>query len=115
MLGIESLYTHTFTISRVVRSRDNQGGWSVGYTVVETAQGRLRPRGSSEQTVADQEQAKVSHVLYCAASVDVRRGDLVSGAGKVVEVIAVREPSQAGHHLECDCLEIQKEAEELTS
>ena len=47
-------------------------------------------------------------MLYTAADSDVRRDDLVSGAGQVVRVVDVREPSHAGHHLEVDCLETQK-------
>lgn len=112
---IEGLYNHAFTISRIQRMSDAQGGWTVGYVVVDTCQGRLRPVSTSERTVSNQEQAKVRYVLYCATTIDVRRADLVSGAGKVVEVVAVREPSLAGHHLEVDCEEIQKSTPEVES
>ncbi len=113
--SIQALYIHTLTISRPTRTADGQGGWAVGYTNVGTTRGRLRPSSASERTTAQQQHARVSHVLYCGATVDVRRGDLVSGAGKTVEVLDVREPSHAGHHFECDCREVQKEGEEVTS
>jgi head-tail adaptor len=107
MLTIETLYSHTFTVSRPTRTADGQGGWAVGYVEIGEIRGRLRPLGSSERTVADQQQARVTHVLYCPADSDIQRGDLVSGAGQTVEVIAVREPSHAGHHWEVDCMETQ--------
>jgi head-tail adaptor len=107
---IEALYIHTLTVTRPTRTGDGQGGWTVTYETVGTIDGRLRPAGASEKTTADQEQAQVTHVLYCAADEDIQRGDLVMGTGlPVVEIIAVREPSYMGHHLECDCVEIQKE------
>ncbi len=111
-MGIEVLYSHEFTISRPTRASDGQGGFLVAYADAGTFRGRLRPASASERTVAQQQQAKVSHVLYCATTVDIRRGDLVTGAGQTVEVIDIREPSHAAHHLEVDCLEIQKESEE---
>jgi len=106
---IESLYTHTFMVSRPTRASDGQGGWLVDYVEIGEIRGRLRPLGSSERVTADQQQATISHVLYCSADSDMARGDLVSGAGKTVQVIAVREPSHARHHYEVDCSEIQKE------
>ena len=111
MRTIESLFNHTFTVSRSTRISDGQGGWLLGYVEIGEIRGRLRPLGSSERVVADQQQAAISHVLYCSADSDIERGDLVSGAGKTVQVIAVREPSHAGHHYEIDCQEIQKEPE----
>ncbi len=111
-MGIEALYNATFTVNRPTRTPDGQGGFALGYAEAGTLRGRLRPASSSERTVARQDQAVVSHVFYCAAESDLRRGDLVSGAGQTVEVIAVREPSHAGHHWECDCREYQKEREE---
>ncbi len=112
---IDALYIHSLTISRPTRTSDDQGGWAVGYSDQGAIAGRLRPTGASEQKVADQQQARVTHVLYCATDEDIRRGDLVSGAGVTVEVVAVREPSHMGHHLECDCVEIQQESEETGS
>ena len=112
MIGIEHLFNALFTVSRPTRASDGQGGWAVSYVEAGTLRGRLRPTSAAERSVAQQEQARVSHVLYCAAEADLRRGDLVSGAGQTVEVVAIREPSHAGHHWEVDCLEIQKEGEQ---
>ena len=112
-MGIETLYIHTVTVARPTRTSDGQGGWALGYEDAGAVVGRLRPATPSEIVSADQQQGKVSHVFYCSPEADIRRGDLLSGvSGQVVEVVTVREPSHMAHHLEIDCLEIQKEAEQ---
>lgn len=111
-MGISVLFNALFSVSRPTRTTDSQGGWAVGYADAGSVRGRLRPAGSSEQRVAGQQQARVTHVLYTAAEADIRRGDLVSGAGQTVEVLAIREPSHASHHWEIDCQETQKETEQ---
>jgi head-tail adaptor len=120
-VSIASLYIHTLRHFRPTRTSDGQGGWAVGYETLADVVGRLRPASASERTVAAQEQVYVSHVLYCAADEDVQREDLLTldnGAhpAVVVEVVAVREPSYSGHHLEIDAYQVQKPTvEELGS
>jgi head-tail adaptor len=119
MMGVfESLLNNTFTISRRTRTADGQGGWSIEYTAVDEASGRIRPATGTEREVAAAEEQQISHVLYLAADTDIERGDRVAcgtGSGDpaarelVVDVQGIREPSLAGHHLEVDCLERQKE------
>lgn len=108
-MGIGALFNAVFAVSRPGRTSDGQGGWAMSYAPVGAVDGRLRPASATEIASAAQRMAQVSHVLYTPAHVDLLRGDLVSGAGVTVEVVAVRAPSQAGHHLEVDCLERQKE------
>jgi hypothetical protein len=40
---------------------------------------------------------------------DIARGDLVTCDGLAVDVQGVRDPSFAGHHLEVDCVETQRD------
>lgn len=111
MSAFESLLNHTFTIMRRERTSDGQGGWTITYVEIGSAEGRIRPASSGEREVAAQEQRQISHVLYVAAGgTDIARGDLVIGGQLTVDVQGIREPSQAGHHLEIDCLETQREA-----
>ena len=111
-MGIEALYIHLGTISRPTRVSDGQGGWAVGYADAGTVSGRLRPASSTERVAAAQRQAEISHVWYCSTAADVRREDWITVGDQTVEVTAVREPSHKGHHLECDCVEIQKGSEQ---
>jgi len=109
MSAFESLLNHTFTIYRRGRTSDGQGGWKITYGEIGTAAGRMRPASSAEREVAAAEQRQISHVLYVVDGADIARGDLVIGGGLTVDVLGVREPSQAGHHLEIDCMETQRE------
>jgi SPP1 family predicted phage head-tail adaptor len=105
----ESLLTHDFVIYRRQRESDGQGGWAETWVQIATVSGRLRPVSGAERAVAAQVERHVTHVLYVGADTDIARGDMVQGAGTVVDVLGVREPSHAGHHLEVDCLERQRE------
>jgi len=110
----EALLNHTFTVRRRERVSDGQGGWAIAYNDAGTVEGRLRPVGGGErggeQSPAAREEREIRHVLYVTADSDVQRGDQGEGDGVTVEVVGVREPSRAGHHLEIDCVERQYEA-----
>ena len=117
---IDGLFNHTFTVSRRERVSDGQGGWAIAYNEVGTVEGRLRPLGAGErageQAPAAREEREIRHVLYVAVASDIQRGDQVEGDGVTVDVLGIREPSRAGHHLEIDCVERQYEvAEEMIS
>lgn len=101
------LFNKILTLQRKIRTDDGQGGWIEDWQDVGTIQGRLRSASASERTAAAQEQATISHVFYCAAGEDVRRGDRIVSGSLVVEIIAIREPSYAGHHLECEGVAVQ--------
>lgn len=110
MSVFESLLNNDYAISRRARISDGQGGWIITYTELATVRGRLRPATGVEREVALQEQRQISHVLYVVAGTDIARGDQVEGADILVDVVGIREPSRADHHLEVDCLERQQEA-----
>jgi len=111
MSVIESLYSHTFTVSRLDRVPNGSGGWMQAPVTVGSAAGRLRPASGAEREIAQQEGRELSHVLYVAAGTDIARGDTVTGAGTTVAVLGVRNPSHADHHLEIDCRERQQGSE----
>jgi len=111
MALIDALYIHSLAVTRKARTSDGQGGWTETWGTVATISGRIRPASANERILARQQQAEISHVFYCATSVDVTRGDRLAGEGRTWDVIAVREPSHAGHHLEIDCLEWQIEGQ----
>jgi len=110
MSVFESLLNNTFTVERRARTGDGQGGWTISYSASGTVLGRIRPATANERVVADAEQEQITHVLYVLAGTDIARGDRVTCGDLVVEVLGVREPSEAGHHYEIDCLERQKES-----
>jgi len=104
---MKHLFNKTLTLQRKVTVDDGQGGTYLDWQTVATIRGRLRPASAQERTVAAKEQAVISHVLYCGTTDDVRRGDRVVSGRLTVEITAVREPSYAGHHLECEGMAVQ--------
>jgi head-tail adaptor len=111
MSVFESLLNLQYTITRRERVSDGQGGWAVTYGLLATVPGRMRPASSAEREAAAQDQRRISHVLYVLPTVDIARGDQVDGDGITVNVVGIREPSRAGHHLEVDCWEGQLEVD----
>lgn len=103
-----SLLNNSFVVTRITRTSDGAGGWTVSYTPVGTYDGRIRPATGQEREVAARMERHISHVLYMEIE-DIERGDMVTCGDLTVEVMGNREPSRAGHHLEIDCLERQKE------
>jgi len=123
MTVFESLLNKEYHVARKRRTPDGQGGWAIDYVEIDPIQGRMRPASSSEREVAMLEERVITHVFYCVAGKNIVRGDMVSpgnliidganvvsASGEVVvEIDAIREPSQADEHLEIDCRERQKE------
>ncbi|MCJ7529804.1 MAG: phage head closure protein [Anaerolineales bacterium] len=112
MTVFQSLLNNDFAVSRRQRTPDAQGGWVISYASITPIRGRLRPASSAEIISAQQEQRKITHVFYCVEGEDIARGDQISGDGVTVDIMALREPSRADHHLEIDCLEKQAETSE---
>jgi len=107
-----SLLNNDFTLERRRRTPDSQGGWVIDYVTIGTIRGRLRPASSTEIIQAMQELRSITHVFYCLETEDILRGDRITGDDITVDIMAIREPSRADHHLEIDCLEVQTEISE---
>lgn len=113
----ESLLNNDFTHWPPRRTTDGQGGWVIDYPdeLATTIRGRIRPASSSERETAMREEREVTHVFYCLAGEDVRRGGRIRATSPgsdyvlTVYVEGLREPSLAGEHLEFDCSERQAE------
>jgi len=112
MTVFQSLLNNIFAVERRQRTPDAQGGWQISYQSLAPIRGRLRPASSAEIVAAQQEQRKITHVFYCLETEDIARGDRITGDDVTVDVMALREPSRADHHLEIDCLETQFEISE---
>lgn len=112
MLVFQSLMNNDVDIRRIRRTSNGQGGWAVDFVSVETARGRIRPASSAEREAAMLQERQISHVLYVEFGTNIVRGDQAQVLDLVVVVDAIREPSQAGEHLEIDCMERQFEESE---
>lgn len=115
MKAIKSFLNNTFAVYRNLRTADGQGGYVTALTYIGDIDGRLRPASANERQAADQNNVKLTHILYCEADADIQRGDTVIGAGVELRIVAVREPSYAKHHYEVDCVQIVREPAEVNS
>jgi len=104
-----SLLNNWFSVARRTRLSDAQGGFTLAYVPISVVRGRIRPASSGEIERAAEEQRQITHVLYVAHGTDIARGDRVQCDDLIVDVLGVREPSKASHHLEIDCQEVQLE------
>jgi len=104
---MKHLFNKILTVMRSAEVSDGQGGWKKTYQPIGQMKGRISVANIAERTAAAQEHAVVSHVVYCSADEDIRRGDLVTDGRITVEIVGVRNPSEADHHLECPGVEVQ--------
>ena len=110
----DSLLNTTFSHYRRTRTSTGSGGWTIGYTQVADFLGRIRPVEGKEQEIAESVERRITHVLYTKPDLDIRRGDKIEDTSREFEILAIREPSEHGHHLEIDCEEIQRELIDAT-
>lgn len=79
------------------------GGWEEAWSETSTVRARFSQPSARERLVADQNSARITHVVYLRHDADVRRGDELRQPGRTFEVLAVFEPSEPGTYLRADC------------
>jgi|GEM_PF-2172947 len=98
----------TFTVKRKVKTPDGLGGYTLSYTTIGTIKGKLDPMFLPREPVnIGKFRSFNTHILYTVCSSNILRDDKIEGEGKVLRVIALKEPSEANHHYEIHCEEIQ--------
>jgi SPP1 family predicted phage head-tail adaptor len=106
-VSIAHLFNETAAVSRPGRTTDSQGGWTEDFVPVGSVRCRIRSWTSNEELIARQSGVRISHVMYCQAGANVRRGDRVAFRGVVADVRSVRLPSDPTHHAMIDLEERQ--------
>ncbi|WP_432118601.1 phage head closure protein [Streptomyces sp. bgisy032] len=97
------MLNQSLEVWRYSRAEDGLGGWTETWSQVGTVRARLSQPSARERVVADQAQARMSHIVYLRHDADVRRGDQLRTTGRVFEVLATFEPSEPGTYLRADC------------
>lgn len=116
-MSIDHLLNRKAQVLRPTRVSNGQGGWAEKLEALggDPINIRVRPARAAEREQGDQASARVTHIVYTRADSGVARGDVLEvqgtttaeGAALELEVVAVREPSKAGHHLEVDAFSRQ--------
>jgi len=100
---VARLLNRQVAVWRVVRVDDGMGGWEETWDQVGTVRARFSQPSATERVLADQSQARLTHIVYLLADADVRRGDEIRDGSRVFEVLATFEPSEPGTYLRADC------------
>ncbi|MFH8369194.1 head-tail adaptor protein [Streptomyces sp. NPDC018031] len=104
MTRIGRLLNASVEVWRAELTDDGGGGQAETWSLVSAQRARLSQPSARERTAADQAGARLTHVVYLPAAADVRREDeLRLGDGRVLDVLAVFEPSEPGTYLRADC------------
>lgn len=104
-----SLLNNEFDLYELANTHDGQGGFVKSHVFFGVVRGRIRPNSPSNSLFGQQLQQKVTHTLYLASPSSIERGWAVGWGGMMFKVLAVRQPSLAGHHLEIDLEMFQRE------
>lgn len=103
MSRVTRLLNTSVEVWRTIRTPDGGGGWDETETLVSTVRARLSQPSARERLIADQAQARLTHVVYLEDTADVRRNDELRRQGRVFTVVSVFEPSEPGTYLRADC------------
>ncbi|MFE8962160.1 phage head completion protein [Streptomyces iakyrus] len=82
---------------------DGGGGQETTWAQASTPRARRSQPSARERQAADQAGAELNETWYFHPGTDVRRGDELRPPGRVLEVIAIFEPSEPGTYLRADC------------
>lgn len=104
---IGHLLNADLVVYRPSYSADGRGGRSKSFAELDTIRGQVCQATAQERLVASQLGAKLTHVVYAAAGVDVDRGDeLDDGGARRLRVVDVLADSRATYtRLECVVVE----------
>ncbi|MDG9705547.1 phage head closure protein [Streptomyces sp. DH37] len=103
MSRVGRLLNTSVEVWRATRTPDGMGGWEETWAQTGTVRARLSQPSARERVTADQSQSHLTHVVYLDPGADVRRGDELRQPGRVLDVLAVFEPSVPGTYLRADC------------
>ncbi|MFF5958469.1 phage head completion protein [Streptomyces luteogriseus] len=82
---------------------DGGGGQETTWAQTSNPRARRSQPSARERQAADQAGAELNETWYFHPTADVRRGDELRPPGRVLEVIAIFEPSEPGTYLRADC------------
>ena len=103
MSRIGRLLNTSVPVWREALVSDGGGGQTTTWQQVGTPRARKSQPTARERQAAHQSGAELDETWYFLPGADVRRRDELRPPGRVLEVIAVFEPSEPGTYLRADC------------
>ena len=99
------LYNNTLTLQTLTRTSDSMGGWTEAWADSGQFRARIRPLTSAERLTQDKVTGIATHRIYCD-NMTVTLEDRIKWGSYYFEIIGIRNPSEAYHHLEIEAKEI---------
>jgi head-tail adaptor len=94
--GMLTMLNRRVDVYRPEKTSDGQGGHTVSMVLQASDRpAKVSQPDASEQRVADQDGAKLTHVVHMTPTEDVQRGDELRGGGETFRVISAVTPSHA--------------------
>ena len=103
-MSISSYYNKSATRLRNTESSTNEYGEPIFTESTTTFDCALQPNTTRSEGFNVMERGKVvvsTHVLYCAITIDISEGDIVTIDSEDYRVILVNDGAGREHHLEC--------------
>ena len=99
-----SLLNHTLTLQTITRTDDGAGGYTEGWTDSTSFRARICPVSAREQLLQDKVTPQATHHVYCDY-MTITEDNRIKWGSKYLEILGIRNPSQASGHLEIDVRE----------
>ncbi|WP_029075565.1 phage head closure protein [Kaistia adipata] len=94
-------------LERPVRAADGAGGATVDWVEVATLWARIEPVAAGERFAADRLATRVSHRITLRFRADVAGGMRIRHRGRVLAVVAWRDPDEQRRFLVLDAEEVR--------
>lgn len=112
MSRVGSLLNRRVEIWRETTTDDGGGGQTSAWALRYEHRARLSQPSARERQAAHQSGSELTHTAYFKPGADVQRADQIrTYDGRVLEVIAVFEPSVSGTYLRADCTARQQQGD----
>ena len=105
-MSFEDLLIDRFTPLTLTRTDDGVGGYAETWTEGTAFAGRLSDIGANRRLSQDRLTVYATHTLYCLASVSLTETQKVKLGGRTFQIRSIHNPSNLGHHLQIDLLEV---------
>jgi len=89
----------------LVETPDGQGGFEAAWQHQFDVQAAIRPLAAGATERAGTREAAISHEITLRSRDDIAAGARFAKAGRVFEIVGVRDPDETGRYLVCDCRE----------
>lgn len=103
MSRVTRLLNASLDVWRATLTEDEGGGQVETWSKVATARCRISQPTAAERVQAEQDTARLTHVVYFEPSANVQHGDRLRKTHSLFDVIAVFEPSSPNTYLRADC------------